>query len=372
MAAPKALKSYNGTGLFAIIHSPYYILLFTFPFEYVYTIPIISLNKSYITLTWRCHGYYNIIKYGGDNLQESRLFRILYYLLDKGHATAPELAEKFEVSVRTIYRDVDAISSAGIPIYVTTGRNGGIQFLDDYVINKSFFSDSEKLEILSSLQSLSAVQYPEVDTILHKLGAIFQTSLTDWIDVDFSRWGSVAESENRLFRQLKQAILENCEITFDYYNSTGDSSKRNVYPYKLIYKDRAWYLFAFCLSQNENRLFRLSRIKNLILTETHFDRKADICQYHSVFPMPEEIGNILDLELEFTLDVGYRLFDTLDDTAIMKHENGYTVKLTLPENNWLYDFLMSFGDKVTIVRPKSIRQTLKAKHEAAKEHHKGE
>jgi predicted DNA-binding transcriptional regulator YafY len=76
---------------------------------------------------------------GGDELQESRLFRILYYLLDKGHAAAPELAEKFEVSVRMIYRDVDAISSAGIPIYVTTGRNGGIQFLDDYVLNKSFF-----------------------------------------------------------------------------------------------------------------------------------------------------------------------------------------------------------------------------------------
>ena len=159
-------------------------------------------------------------------MQESRLFRILYYLLDKGRATAPELAEKFEVSVRTIYRDVDAISSAGIPIYVTTGRNGGIQFLDDYVLNKSFFSDSEKLEILSSLQSLSAVQYPEVDTILSKLGAIFQTSLTDWIDVDFSRWGSVAENENRLFRQLKQAILENHEITFDYHASSGDSCKK--------------------------------------------------------------------------------------------------------------------------------------------------
>lgn len=305
-------------------------------------------------------------------MQESRLFRILYYLLDKGHATAPELAEKFEVSVRTIYRDVDAISSAGIPIYVTTGRNGGIQFLDDYVLNKSFFSESEKLEILSGLQSLSAVQYPEVDTILNKLGAIFQTSLTDWIDVDFSRWGSVAESENRLFRQLKQAIFENREITFDYHASSGDSCKRNVYPYKLVYKDKAWYLYALCLSRNENRLFRLSRIKNINLSEIYFERKTDTYQYHSVFPMPEEIGNLIDLELEFTLDVGYRLFDTLDDTAITKHENGYAVKLTLPENDWLYDFLMSFGDKVTILRPKSIRQTLKAKHEAAREHHKGE
>ena len=304
-------------------------------------------------------------------MQESRLFRILYYLLDKGHATAPELAEKFEVSVRTIYRDVDAISSAGIPIYVTTGRNGGIQFLDDYVLNKSFFSDSEKLEILSSLQSLSAVQYPEVDTILNKLGAIFQIGLTDWIDVDFSRWGSVAENENRLFRQLKLSILENREITFDYHTSSGNSGKRNVYPYKLVYKDRAWYLYAFCVSRNENRLFRLSRIKNLILTEAHFERKADI-QYHSVFPKPEKIGDLIDLELEFTLDVGYRLFDTLDDATITKHEDGYTVKLTLPENNWLYDFLMSFGNKVTIIRPKSIRQTLKMKHEAARDHHKGE
>ena len=184
---------------------------------------------------------------GGDELQESRLFRILYYLLDKGRATAPELAEKFEVSVRTIYRDVDVMSSAGIPIYVTTGRNGGIQFLDDYVLDKSFFSDSEKLEILSGLQSLSAVQYPEVDTILKKIGAVFQTRLTDWIDVDFSRWGSVAENENRLFRLLKQAIFENREITFDYYNSSRDSGKRNVYPYKLVYKDKAWYLYAFCL-----------------------------------------------------------------------------------------------------------------------------
>lgn len=305
-------------------------------------------------------------------MQESRLFRILYYLLDKGRATAPELAEKFEVSVRTIYRDVDAISSAGIPIYVTTGRNGGIQFLDDYVLNKSFFSDSEKLEILSSLQSLSAVQYPEVDTVLNKLGAIFQIGLTDWIDVDFSRWGSVAENENRLFRQLKQAILENREITFDYHNSTGNNNRRNVYPYKLVYKDRAWYLYAFCLSRSENRLFRLSRIKNLILTEVHFECKTETYQYHSLFPKPEEIGNLIDLELEFALDVGYRLFDTLDDTAITQHENGYTVKLTLPENDWLYDFLMSFGNKVTIIQPKSIRQTLKAKHEAAREHHKGE
>lgn len=304
-------------------------------------------------------------------MQESRLFGILYYLLNKGHATAPELAEKFEVSVRTIYRDIDAISSAGVPIYVTTGRKGGIRLLEDYVLDKSFFSDSEKLEILSGLQSLSAVQSPETDTVLKKLGAIFQIGLTDWIEVDFSPWGSVAANENRLFRKLKQAIFENREISFDYYKSSGENGKRNVCPYKLVFKDKAWYLYAFCYTRDENRLFRLSRIKNLILTEKQRQRRTDAHQYHSVYPAPEKIGNLIELELEFTLDVGYRLFDTLDDSAITGHENGYTVKLTLPENDWLYDYLISFGNKVTIIRPNSIRQTLITKLEVARNHHKG-
>ncbi len=304
-------------------------------------------------------------------MQESRLFRILYYLLEKGHATAPELAEKFEVSVRTIYRDVDALSSAGIPVYVTTGRKGGIQFLDDYVLNRAFFSDEEKLEIVSGLQSLSAVQYPEADAVLNKLSAIFQIGLTDWIDIDLTRWGSAAESENRMFRQLKQAILERREIVFDYHNSSGHTNRRNGHPYKLVYKDGAWYLYAFCLMRKEHRLFRLSRIKNLTLTQEPFERKTDVCPCDSIFPKPEEIGRLVDLELEFSLDVGYRLFDMVDDTAITEHENGYTVKLTLPENSWLYDLLMSFGDKVTIIRPEYIRKILESKHESARDHHKG-
>ena len=304
-------------------------------------------------------------------MQESRLFKIVYYLLEKGQATAHELAEKFEVSVRTIYRDVDALSSAGIPVYVTTGRKGGIQFLDDYVLNRAFFSDEEKLEMVSGLQSLSAVQYPEADAVLNKLSAIFQIGLTDWIDIDLTRWGSAAESENRMFRQLKQAILERREIVFDYHNSSGHTNRRNGYPYKLVYKDGAWYLYAFCLMRKEHRLFRLSRIKNLTLTQEQFERKTDVCPCDSIFPKPEEIGRLVDLELEFSLDVGYRLFDMVDDTAITEHENGYTVKLTLPENSWLYDLLMSFGDKVTIIRPEYIRKILESKHESARDHHKG-
>ena len=90
-------------------------------------------------------------------MKESRLFKIVYYILENGRITAPELAEKFEVSVRTIYRDIDVISSAGIPIYVTTGRNGGIQILENYVLDKALFSEKEKQDILAALQSVSVV-----------------------------------------------------------------------------------------------------------------------------------------------------------------------------------------------------------------------
>ncbi|MFV0392850.1 MAG: helix-turn-helix transcriptional regulator, partial [Coprobacillaceae bacterium] len=140
-------------------------------------------------------------------MQESRLFKIIYYLLDKEVVTAPELAEKFEVSTRTIYRDIDVISSAGVPIYTTQGRNGGIRLLDNYVLDKSLLSKTEKDEILIGLQSLSAVQYLDTNDVLTKLGGFFKTN-PNWIEVDFTRWGSLKETEKDTFNILKRSIIE--------------------------------------------------------------------------------------------------------------------------------------------------------------------
>lgn len=300
-------------------------------------------------------------------MQESRLFKIVYYLLDKGQATAPELAEKFEVSVRTVYRDIDALSSAGIPVYVTTGRKGGIRLLDNYVLDKSLFSESERTEILSSLQSLLAVQYSNADMILNKLGAIFQIHLTDWIEVDFSRWGSNAQVEKKLFSDLKQSIFENRQIIFDYYSAQAMET-REVQPFKLSYKDKAWYLYGFCLLRNEFRMFRLSRMKNMTLTKTNFKRTIE--KGANIFSELDDFGTLIDLELYFPLEVGFRLFDILDDSVIMQQGNGYKVNLTVPENEWLYDFLMSFGDKVTIIHPGYLSRKIINRCEAALTHHR--
>lgn len=121
-------------------------------------------------------------------MQESRLFKIIYYLMENGKSTAPELAEKLEVSIRTIYRDIDIISSVGVPIYVTTGRNGGIQIDDSFVLDRLILSDKEKEDIITALKSVSIVDDRNSDT-LSKLSAIFNTKNEDWLEVDFSRWG---------------------------------------------------------------------------------------------------------------------------------------------------------------------------------------
>lgn len=165
-------------------------------------------------------------------MQESRLFKIVYHLLDKGQATAPELAEKFEVSVRTIYRDIDALSGAGIPIYAETGRNGGIHLMDDFVLDKAVLSEEEKQEILTALQSINTTQNISNSQTLQKLSAIFNLSLENWFEVDFSRWGNKG-TDNEKFELLKTAVIHCKSVKIRYASSYEVISERIVQPCKL-------------------------------------------------------------------------------------------------------------------------------------------
>jgi predicted DNA-binding transcriptional regulator YafY len=296
-------------------------------------------------------------------LSESRLFKIIYYLLDKGRASAPELAEVCEVSVRTIYRDIDLLSGAGIPVYANTGRNGGIYLQDHFVLRNAVLSEKEKQEILMGVQSLSAVQYTAADDILIKLGAIFKTAQADWIEVDFSRWGSIKEKEQKVFSVLKKAILERKVLEFIYHSSCGNSLRWSVEPVKLLYKDKSWYVYAYCPDKADFRLFRISRITEIVLTERTFQHKTE--SSNPILPEQEDLGTLLWLELHFPDECGYRLYDTFDESAILKTESGYSVQAALPENEWLYDFIMSFGDKVTVVSPEQLKRNIILRYQNA-------
>ena len=289
-------------------------------------------------------------------MSESRLFKILYYLLDKGTVTAPELAKKFEVSVRTIYRDIDMLSGAGIPVYTTTGHGGGIHLFDNFVLKKSLLSEQEMQDILIGVQSLSAVQYPDTDGVMSKLKATFQIAESDWIEIDFSRWGSIVEKEKQYFEMLKRSILGRQEIQFLYYNSLGEVSQRRCQPLKMVYKDKAWYLYAYCLKRNDYRLFRISRIKELLVTDQYFKSHSEMKE--SVFSLMEEMGKPITIELSFPKEVSYRVYDTFEDDVIKWNGQEIRVNVTLPETEWLYSFIMSFGNQISILYPISLKEKI--------------
>lgn len=190
------------------------------------------------------------------NVKESRLFRILYYLLQHKKATAPELAEEFEVSVRTIYRDIDYISSAGVPIYATQGKDGGIAILDSFTLDKSMLTEIEKEQILTALEALIATDGKTTDELLIKLKTLFQMQTTNWIEVDFSDWFQEKPAQN-IFNDIKKAILDRYVISFEYFNHQGNHVFRHIQPLKLLFKGKAWYVYGFCLLRNEYRFFKL-------------------------------------------------------------------------------------------------------------------
>lgn len=283
-------------------------------------------------------------------MKESRLFRIIYYLLEKGKATAPELAEKLEVSVRTIYRDIDVISSAGVPIYVTTGRNGGIQISDDYIIDRSLLSDKEKEDIMTALKSVSVVEKQNTDT-LSKLSAIFNTTSEDWLEVDFSRWGNKSQ-DNLLFQTLKKAILSHQMINIVYANTYGKINERIICPLKLVYKAKNWYIKAYCMNKSDFRIFKLTRIIQANEIEEFFEPME--------FPQEEKEAQKAKyscITLAFPQSMAYRIYDEFETDEIKQCDNGdFIVSAIMPVDHWLIGYLLSFCSNVRIIEPEYLKK----------------
>ncbi len=294
-------------------------------------------------------------------MQDGRLFKIVYHLINKGQATAGELACMFEVSVRTIYRDIDVLSQAGIPIYASSGRNGGIKLLDSFTLSRMAFTQQEKSEIMTGLCSLSIARYPEASGIISKLSALFQMDADNWIDVDLTRWGSVKDREQKLFLSLRTAVVDMLQIEFDYFNSSGSASKRSVEPGKLVYRDKAWYLYGFCLERRDWRLFRLTRIRNLMVTDIHHDRKCEKIRWEAA----ENYGPMVNLSLQFHGSAAYRLYDVFDEEAVAWENGSIWVTAAMPETEWLYGFLMSFGSQLMLVEPEHVKHKLTERYTLA-------
>lgn len=290
-------------------------------------------------------------------MEQSRLFKIVYHLLEKGKSTAPELAEKFEVSIRTIYRDLDTISAAGIPIYATQGKGGGIFIMQDFVLNKSLLSEQEKEQIIMALQGISATEHNQTDELLMKLSGLFQSKVTNWIEVDFSEWYKNTPNYD-VFNLIKNAIFNQYTITFSYFAREGNYSNRTVEPIKLIFKNKDWYLYGFCLLRNDFRFFKLTRIKDLEISSDTFIR--EVKSSHEIETVIKN-KNFIHAKLKFSPKVAFRVYDEFTDNVSKDNQGNLYVNIDLPDNETLFSYILSFGDNVEILEPDYLRHSMKEK-----------
>lgn len=214
-------------------------------------------------------------------MQINRLFEIVYILLEKRKITAKELADKFEVSTRTIYRDIEILSAAKIPVYANKGKGGGISLLDDYVLNKSLLSEEEQNQILFALQSIEKISNQEGKNILEKMGVIFNKSKTNY------------------------------------------------------------------------RLFKISRMKKIRILPENFKRELpEIVEKKQDF-------KTIQVELEISKDMSYRVYDEFKKENIFKKENGdFIIKVEFPENDWIYGYILSFGEQTKVLSPEYVKDII--------------
>lgn len=301
-------------------------------------------------------------------MEHNRLFKILLLLLEEKKITAPELARRFEVSVRTIYRDIDRLSAAGIPVYATAGKNGGIHLMDHYVMDKSLLSEEEQNEILLGLYSVSSIPHLNGNRMLTRLTTLFDHKL-DWIEFEHSPWGNIPDQEMELFNKAKQAIFARQPLAFHYVDSNGVPSEETVLPVKLIFKNHTWYFRGWKPSQEgaDGRFetFKIKRVTQLRFVSGVFPDAA--MPTASEERSPDERPRPA-VEAVFSEAVAYRVRDQLDPASIRTEEDGkLRVFIDVEIDERTYAFLMSFGGDVTVVRPAHIRSELLRRHRRAVE-----
>ena len=290
----------------------------------------------------------------------SRRLEMTILLLNRGSVTARELAERFEVSTRTIYRDVEALAQAGVPVYAARGTGGGIFLMEEYTLNKALLTDADRERILFGLRSLQAVRYPEIDALLDKLGNALRQDGADWIELDMSPWGCDPNYRNRM-TDIRRGILERHPLEIEYRDARNQHSRRTIEPIRLLYKGNAWYVWGWCRARQDYRLFRLSRIREVRLLAETFIPDPN----RPPVPAPDpEPAPLLELELRFQPDQLTRLYDEYDEACLKPNPDGtYSLTVTLPEGEWVYGYILGFGPGVEVISPPRVRQLIRQRVE---------
>ncbi|MCL2003484.1 MAG: YafY family transcriptional regulator [Oscillospiraceae bacterium] len=284
-----------------------------------------------------------------------RLLGILTVLLQNDRATAPELAEKFEVSRRTIGRDIDALCQAGIPIVTRQGGGGGISIAEGFKLDKSVLTADELSSLIAALKGLGSVsEQSAIERTLDKLRANSGTviSLREPVVIDLASHYKSSLTEK--IGLIKQAVREQRLIEFDYYYEKGET-RRRIEPYLAVFQWAAWYVFGFCLDRQDWRLFKLGRLWGLnLLDETYALREIPPERRESGFPDNQKLAALFDVSER------YKLIETYGPDCYTETGDGLRLEIGYSNKDYMVSWLLGFGGKVKVLEPPEIAEELRA------------
>ncbi|MBN2091369.1 YafY family transcriptional regulator [candidate division KSB1 bacterium] len=295
-----------------------------------------------------------------------RLLSIIIYLLNRELVSARELATQFEVSVRTIQRDMETLCCSGIPIISVQGAQGGFGIVEGYKLDRQLINSNDLFFILTALESISSTfKNKQIHSTLEKIKSFVHERQSKEIEqnrdklfIDFSAF-SIGRNSSELFALIEKGIENQQLMQFSYTDSNFQVSERLVEPMTVVFKWFSWYLFAFCRLRNDYRLFRLSRMENSRLTPERFERRSKNLEEFSNNFYEDRKNAFVLLTLKFHPSLRIKVEDYFRDSQIQPDETGHLiVKMWVPDDEWLYSMVLGYGERVEVLAPDRIRQNL--------------
>ena len=297
----------------------------------------------------------------------NRIITIIMILLQKDRISAKVLSEKLDVSLRTIYRDIQVIERAGIPIITYAGSQGGIGILKDYKISKGLFTKDDVTVLLKGLNLLSSPILSDNEKSLtqEKIKSFLtQQELNDLgnelnqLAVDLSPWFlKQNNNNNNKIAIIKVALSQQLLLSFDYVKIKHDTISRLIEPYQLLFKEKEWYLQGYCLNRNDFRLFKLLKMSNVHKTDINFTKRSNPDMV-SLFKRDMK-KKVFKIKLLIDSSILERILDYCDEKDINPFDdNKYLVDFDFIEDDYSYGILMSFGHQCLCLEPEHVRHKL--------------